>query len=122
LSGPITKEDIAREALAINKLRTETPALHIVRIFRHDWLVSSSRGGAGLPVYYIDMELGRGNLEDYIKYRFLNDPACIPTFRIWQIMQQVAAGVKFIHQYGVIHRDLKPANGKFLFFVKRIFT
>lgn len=101
--------------MAINKLRTKTPALHIVRIFRHDWLTSSNRGGASLPVYYIDMELGQGSLEDYIRRTFLHDPDRIPIFQIWQIMRQIAAGVKFIHQNRMIHRDLKPANGKLFF-------
>lgn len=68
------------------------------------------------------MELGQGSLEDSIKHEFRHslNYSAIPNLGIWHIMQQIAAGVKFIHQHGVIHRDLKPANGKFLIFLSRL--
>jgi serine/threonine protein kinase len=30
---------------------------------------------------------------------------------IWNIMKQIASGLKFIHEKGEAHRDLKPSNG-----------
>ena len=99
-------------------MRTETPAIHIVRIFRHGWLKSSGRRGAVLPVYYVDMEIGLINLEDYIKSIFSRNPLAYPpedhpSLKIWRIMQEIATGIDFIHRRGIIHRDIKPANGKF---------
>lgn len=32
--------------------------------------------------------------------------------QIWNIMKQIASGLKFIHANGEAHRDLKPSNGK----------
>ena len=30
---------------------------------------------------------------------------------IWDIMRQIASGLKFMHENGEAHRDLKPSNG-----------
>jgi serine/threonine protein kinase len=57
------------------------------------------------------MELGAHNLEDYIKQEFSDGRSGMPTFEVWRIALQIASGVDFIHQCGMIHRDIKPANG-----------
>ena len=71
------------------------------------------------------MEICEGNLEDFIKG---NDPqmfeaALNPLFSrtdvrhlakaatIWNIMEQIASGLCFIHACGEVHRDVKPRNG-----------
>lgn len=34
--------------------------------------------------------------------------------KIWDIISQIVAGLKFLHDNRVVHRDLKPTNGKYL--------
>lgn len=80
--------------------------MNLVLVFRHGWLKSHPYDQVYLPTYFVDMELGKESLEDYIRRvhpLFLVD--------VWEIMQQIAAGIAFIHRKGIIHRDLKPANG-----------
>jgi serine/threonine protein kinase len=60
-------------------------------------------------VYMIDMELGKGTLLDFIQTYFGRNTPPRPDI-IWNIMQQISAGVADIHKRGIIHRDLKPAN------------
>jgi len=57
------------------------------------------------------MELGAQNLEDYIKQEFSGGRSGMPTFEVWRIALQIASGLDYIHQCGMIHRDIKPANG-----------
>jgi serine/threonine protein kinase len=72
------------------------------------------------------MEICNGNLEDYIKgirpQRF--ETALNPLFdnlgigqigeiaSIWDIMEQIACGLCFIHSCREVHRDLKPRNSR----------
>ena len=111
LSGPITKQDIENEAITIEKLRKYKRHRNIVTIFRHGWLVSHARGNVPLPVYFIDMELGDQNLDQYIKGRYSRANGKLSLLEIWVIMLDIAAGLDHLHRRAIIHRDLKPANG-----------
>ena len=108
LSPLVTREDIEDEAKAIDRLCTDPPGVHVVRIFRHGWLKSATGDKAPLPMYFIDMELGDYSLEDYINN--LGEESYLPTANILYIMLQITAGISFIHRSGMIHGDLKPAN------------
>ena len=70
------------------------------------------------------MELCDLNLEEYIHrptppnpsesipYFIKNAPTPLKAQQIWNVMMQIASGVKYMHTtLHVVHRDLKPANG-----------
>jgi len=116
LSPFVTREDVENESRAIDKLRTDTPHAHIVRIFRHGWLKSVTRQNAPLPMYFIDMELGDVSLEAHLK----DLPGIPKRYDVFYIMLQVTAGLSFIHRNGMIHRDIKPANSRPTFLVTLI--
>jgi serine/threonine protein kinase len=98
-------EDIQNEARATKKLCGSSPHINIVHVLGQGILPLS-------PFYYIDMELCDQNLETYIYNR--RDPQLSgEELEIWDIMRQIANGVKFIHNHGEIHRDLKPSNGMY---------
>ena len=101
----VTKEDIAKEVTTINKLRCETSAMNLVTVFRHGWLESHRSEATELPIYFVDMELGKENLEGYIRRAYP-----LSLIDIWEIMQNIACGISFLHRRKIIHRDLKPAN------------
>jgi serine/threonine protein kinase len=107
----VAKEDIEDEASALNRLRTPIPHKNIVHVFRHGWLKSLLHPDNSQPVYFVDMELGRQSLEDFIQKRYRSVPPTHPQlYEIYGIVQQIASGITFIHQRGMVHRDLKPAN------------
>src|SRR5258708_14210650 len=60
--------------------------------------------------FYLAMELLDGaDLKELIAARSLND--------LWDkldVMEQIAEGLAYAHQQGVVHRDLKPANIRIL--------
>lgn len=46
-----------------------------------------------------------------IPYFDKDAPLDTKTSRIWNIMKQIADGLKYIHSHDLVHRDVKPANG-----------
>jgi serine/threonine protein kinase len=97
--------------MTIEKLRKHKKNKNIVTIFRHGWLVSHARHARPLPIYYIDMELGGRNLEEYSKDIYGGTNGRWPLLDIWIIMGDIAAGLEYLHKRAIIHRDLKPENG-----------
>jgi serine/threonine protein kinase len=90
----------------------------MVSVLRH--------GPLSVPSYYfIDMELCDMNLESYIRrewtdtvvknapYFTIDQPPRMRTAQIWDIVEDIAEGVAFIHSNGITHRDLKPRNGNY---------
>jgi serine/threonine protein kinase len=113
----IEEKDIAREADAIRKICANGAHLHIVAVLKLGKLRDT-------PYHFIDMELCDLNLEKYI-YRPTppNPLESVPYFiktaspplkaqQIWNVMMQIASGVKYLHTLKMVHRDLKPANGE----------
>lgn len=117
--GQWTAEDILEEVHAIDRLFAAGTHDNLVKVLGHGWLSDSS-------YYYIDMEYCQGNLEDYIKGKlslyperldivFPRPPAsqCEGAIvaKLYDIMEQIASGLEFIHSHKQVHRDVKPANG-----------
>jgi serine/threonine protein kinase len=110
-------EEVLNEARAIDKLQSSGTCQNLVAVLRHGWLREST-------YYYLDMELCQGNLEDYIEdsdiftYTTIENPRLLDAkfgrhgiWNTWDIMEQIASGLEFIHNCGHVHRDIKSRNG-----------
>ena len=109
-------EEIEYEAQAIIKICGKGSHSHIVEVLKLGELRNTD-------YYFIDMELCDLNLAEYIHRATPQGPSeSIPSFiknappplkaqQIWNIMRQIASGIKYMHTLKVVHRDLKPANG-----------
>lgn len=112
--GKLKREDIRNELRAVDKL---CKSLH------HPNIVSVLNYGTMDRYYFLDMELCDLTLEVHLRQEWDEATAArlpylsIPTSsrmkmsQILGIMEDVAAGVAFIHLNNEIHRDLKPRNG-----------
>ena len=107
-------EDIINEARAMFKLCGYGFHENLISVLRWGKLDQS-------PYYYFDMELCDFNLNDYIQGKPLPEffPQVLKTVisasemrlsNLWNIMEQIAKGVEFIHMNNEVHRDLKPSN------------
>ncbi len=57
-------------------------------------------------IVYIAMELLEGNeLQNLLK-----DEKPLPIGEVLDIMSQVASGLAYAHEHGIVHRDVKPSN------------
>jgi serine/threonine protein kinase len=113
------KDAALQEVRAIEKLFRKGIHQNLVAVESHGWI-------PGSPFYHIDMELCKGNLEDYIKgirlqryeehhnlgLSHLSGSRGGKAGTIWEIAEHIASGISFIHGCGEVHRDLKPRNGK----------
>ena len=108
----LNREEIENEKRAIKKLYGRHAHENLVKVLRLGTLVKSS-------IYFIDMELCDLNLNDYIYPkgetqvsipRLVETPSSLKVEQIWNIMNQIANGLTFIHSQTEIHRDLKPSN------------
>ena len=87
----------------IKKLKLESPGYpSLVTLFRY--------GEIDASVFYIDMELCAGSLEDFMADR-RRSGVSIAIDEILSIMTQIANGLFYIHAEKEVHRDLKPRNG-----------
>jgi serine/threonine protein kinase len=115
----IRREEIEFEVQAIRKICGNGLHPHIVEVLKLGELRNTD-------YYFIDMELCDLNLEEYIycstppnpsksiPYFIKDAPPPLKAQQIWNIMRQIASGVKHMHALNIVHRDLKPANSKFL--------
>ena len=81
---------------------------NIITVFSHGEFPNGSYA-------FIDMELCDLSLDEYIKSKWSVSPVEGPPkeYQIWNVMEQIASGLSFIHKNNEIHRDLKPSNGMF---------
>jgi serine/threonine protein kinase len=84
---------------------------HIIKVFGIGTLPTKRE-----PRVFIDLELCDTNLAMY-KDECWKIADWIESQRpatVWDITDQIAHGLAFIHAEGAIHRDLKPENGNYL--------
>jgi len=91
------------EVRAISKLCKADSHPNIVAVFRLGEVKNSA-------LYYIDMELCGGNLDQYMRDHSPASTSPIAIDQIWDIMVQITSGLSYIHSSGEIHRDIKPRN------------
>jgi serine/threonine protein kinase len=113
-----SKKDWETEGKVITKICGKGTHKHIIAVLRLDVLRNS-------PYFYIDMELCDLNLNGFIySTSTSHDPSAtiLPQYikngepplkasQVWNVMRQIARGIKYIHSLDIVHRDLKPANG-----------
>ncbi len=72
----------------------------------HPNIVTIYDVGKSDSIAYIAMEFLEGReLRD-----ILNDGQCLPVDEVLAIVMQVARGLAYAHEKGVVHRDVKPSN------------
>jgi len=72
----------------------------------HPNIVTIYDVGKSGDVAYIAMELLEGReLRD-----IMNEGALLPIDQVLNIVAQVAQGLAYAHEYGIVHRDVKPSN------------
>jgi serine/threonine protein kinase len=120
LFGDITTDDIENEKKAIEAHCGPDTSRYIVQVVKHGWLPQRD------SCYFIDMELCSETVDEHIRKAMessmpplvhLDDTLnTIVEMRAYESVIQIgcdiASGLSFLHERGVVHRDLKPRNGK----------
>jgi serine/threonine protein kinase len=100
----IIKKESMQNSADIELVKSE---IDIMKLCRHPNIVRLLDHFENAEYIFIVMEfLQGGDLGDYLnKNKFSVSEA-----RAASIMFQIASGIYYLHQYGVLHRDLKPEN------------
>lgn len=99
----------------IEKFREGGGHANVVAVLSHGWLIEDEN-------YFIDMDLFAFSLRDFLEHDFkstlgtqffdppsrVGDLACLC---FWNLTEQIAHGLEFIHEKREVHRDVKPENG-----------
>ena len=92
------RERVVREAQAMGRLGTHP---HLVAV--HDFGQEASTEGAPTPFIVTEYMAG-GSVEELLA------KGPLETAQALEVASDVASGLAFAHEHGVVHRDLKPGN------------
>ena len=115
MRGAIHKKTGKRVAIKVMKKSVMTPQdvelvkqeIEIMKISQHPNLIRMLDVFENIEHIYIVMEvLEGGDLFSYLEKRKFK----IPEQRAAKITHSLAAGLYYLHSYGVVHRDMKPEN------------
>jgi serine/threonine-protein kinase len=98
LSGQLLKADRAREAF-LREVRALTDLVHPNIVAAYD-------AGDVAGRFYIVLELVEGPNLDHL----VRDEGPLAVARACDYVRQVALGLDYANNFGVVHRDIKPAN------------
>ncbi|MBL8799457.1 MAG: protein kinase [Planctomycetia bacterium] len=99
----VMKPDLDREMGPWDRFLREA---RLMAAIKHEHLVTIYQAGQQGDIYYFAMELLEGeSLEDWIKQHPQPDAR-----DVLRMARELASGLGFIHDNGLIHRDIKPAN------------
>jgi hypothetical protein len=100
----VLRPDVARQSVRVEKrFRSE---IRLARRVRHRNVCSVYGDGVDGGLLYICMELVEGeNLA-----RRIRRSGALPPEAAWDVVRQVADGLRAVHQAGIVHRDLKTGN------------
>jgi len=98
---------IKKESMTNSDVELVKNEIDILKLCQHPNVVKLLDHFENAEYIFLIMEyLTGGDLGEYltkVKYKVSEERAS-------QIMFQLASGIKYLHQYGVLHRDLKPEN------------
>ncbi len=112
---PLIDRMVAIKTINLRELDQEQKAEYEARFYleaqaagklSHPNIVTVYDLGEKNDIVYIAMELLEGNeLQNLLK-----DGKPLPISETLDIMSQVAAGLAYAHEHGIVHRDVKPSN------------
>jgi glucan-binding YG repeat protein len=98
---------IKKTAMNITDMELVRSEIDIMKLCKHPNIVTLLDHFENSEYIFIAMEyLSGGDFGTYLKrqkYKFTEENAA-------KLMYQLASGIKYLHDYGVLHRDLKPEN------------
>ena len=98
---------IKKESMSNSDIELVKGEIDIMKLCRHPNIVQLFDHFENSDYIFIIMEyLKGGDLEQYLnKINFR-----VTENRARSIINQIASGIKYLHEYGILHRDLKPEN------------
>ena len=105
-----TKEKVAikiidKKRLKVDDLELVEREIAIMKSINHPNTISFVDHFENSEYFFIVMEYVNESLNDYIKTRNK-----LTEHSYAKIIYQVASGLKYLHEFGIIHRDIKPDN------------
>ena len=81
--------------------------IEVLKMCQHNNIIGLIDLFENSETYFIVLEYMQGkDLFDYIQKRGFS----LPERRVQDLMYQIALGVKYMHEFGIVHRDLKLEN------------